>query len=165
MRIIGIDPGTIKMGFGVIETNSDILNTVVYGVISVAARKPIEAKLLHIYNELKTVLDTYNPDAVALEEPFVSENVRSAMSIGRAQAIAFLAASERSLPVYRYSPSQVKLQATNYGGSTKSQVNEIVKLQLGIREKTIPDDAADALAVAICHINQCHINKLTGKNG
>jgi len=160
MRILGIDPGTVKMGFGVVEDKGNNLNALAYGVISVSSKETIEKKLLHIYRELKVIFANYQPDAVALEEPFVSENVRSAMSIGRAQAVAFLAASENNLPIFRYSPSQVKLQATNYGGSSKNQVNEIVRIQLNLREKKIPDDASDALAVAICHLNQMHINNI-----
>ncbi len=130
MRVLGIDPGTVKMGFGIVEETTNQLKAIAYGVISVPAKSLLEKKLLLIYHGLQEILDKYHPEEVALEEPFVSENVRSAMSIGRAQAIAFLAASEKDLPIYRYSPAQVKLQATNYGGSSKEQVAEIVKIQL-----------------------------------
>jgi crossover junction endodeoxyribonuclease RuvC len=161
MRVLGIDPGTVKMGFGIVEETTNQLKAVAYGVISVPARSLLEKKLLLIYRGLQEVIGKYHPEEVALEEPFVSENVRSAMSIGRAQAIAFLAASEKDLPIFRYSPSQVKLQATNYGGSSKEQVAEIVKIQLNLRDSIIAEDATDALAVAICHLNQCHIDKMT----
>jgi crossover junction endodeoxyribonuclease RuvC len=161
MRVLGIDPGTVKMGFGIVEETTNQLKAVAYGVISVPARSLLEKKLLLIYRGLQEVIEKYHPEEVALEEPFVSENVRSAMSIGRAQAIAFLTASEKDLPIFRYSPSQVKLQSTNYGGSSKEQVAEIVKIQLNLRDSKIAVDATDALAVAICHLNQCHINKMT----
>ena len=161
MRVLGIDPGTVKMGFGIVEETTNQLKAIAYGVISVPAKSLIEKKLLLIYRGLQEVLDKYHPEEVALEEPFVSENVRSAMSIGRAQAIAFLAASEKGLPIFRYSPSQVKLQATNYGGSSKEQVGEIVKIQPNLRDSKIAEDATDALAVAICHLNQSHINRMT----
>lgn len=163
MRVIGIDPGTIRLGYGIIEHDAGRLKAVGFGVITSAARKPIENKLCSIHNGLKKVFEQYSPEQVALEEPFVSDNARSALSIGRAQAIAMLAAGERELPIFRYSPAQVKFQVTSYGRSDKQQVNEMVKLQLGLRNQEIPEDAADALAVAICHITQAHLNDLASR--
>jgi crossover junction endodeoxyribonuclease RuvC len=160
MRIIGIDPGTVRMGYGIIEHDAGSLKAVTFGVITSPAKKSIESKLYSLHAGLKKVFNQYKPEQVALEEPFVSDNVRSALSIGRAQAIAMLAAGERNLPIFRYSPAQVKFQVTNYGRSQKEQVNELVKLLLGLRNRDIPEDAADALAVAICHINQVHIESI-----
>ncbi len=165
MLITGIDPGTVALGYGIIEKDADHLNVVSYGVIKTSARSPVETKLRHIFNELSRIFEEYIPAQVALEEPFVSNNVRSAMSIGRAQAVAILAATLKNIPVFRYSPLQVKLQVTSYGASSKSQVNEMVKIHLGIRGRTVPEDAADALAVALCHINQTHLIEMVRKSG
>lgn len=163
MIITGIDPGTVALGYGIIEKNADRLNVISYGVIKTPAKSSVESKLSHIYKELSRIFDEYIPAQVALEEPFVSNNVRVAISIGRAQAIAILTAALRNIPIYRYSPLQVKLQVTSYGASSKSQVNEMVKIQLGIRGSTIAEDAADALAVALCHINQSHLAEMVQK--
>jgi crossover junction endodeoxyribonuclease RuvC len=102
---------------------------------------------------------------VAIEEPFIGRNVRSAFAIGRAQAIAILAAANQGLPIYYYSPAQVKQQITSYGQSDKQQVWEMVKIQLGLPQMPQPEDAADALAVAICHIQQRRLNKWLAERG
>ena len=164
MRIMGIDPGTNILGYGIIDENESGLFPVVYGVIVVATKEKIEDKLFTIYKALKNIIRQYKPEVVAVEEPFVALNVRSALSIGRAQAIAMLTATENKLPIFRYSPRHVKLQVTNYGGSLKNQVNEMVKLQLNLRHDNIEDDASDALAVALCHISQMHFKDLMSKN-
>ena len=107
-----------------------------------------------LYQELNDVLARYLPEEVAVEEPFVAGNARSALALGRAQAVAILAAANKGLPVFRYSPTQVKLQVTSYGNSSKEQVQEMVKIQLGLDKPPKSTDAADALAVAICHLYQ-----------
>lgn len=163
MLVIGIDPGTISTGYGIINQNFGQLKVVSYGVIKAPAKNTLEDKLCCIYKELCHILREFSPSQAALEEPFVSNNVRSALAIGRAQAVAMLAASEMNLPIYRYSPLQVKLQVTNYGASSKIQVNEMVKIQLGIREACIQEDAGDALAVALCHLNQIHLTDFISK--
>ena len=101
----------------------------------------------------------YHPDEVAIEEPFVGQNIRSALAIGRAQAIAILAAANQDLPVYYYSPAQIKQQVSSYGVSDKEQMQEMVKIQLELPQRPESSDAADALAVAICHIQQSRFNQ------
>jgi crossover junction endodeoxyribonuclease RuvC len=113
-----------------------------------------------LYKKLCEVVARYRPDEVAIEEPFVAGNARSALAIGRAQAIAILAAANENLPISRYMPTQVKRQVTTYGGSDKEQVQEMVRLQLGLDQTPQPSDAADALAVAICHLHQKHVERL-----
>jgi len=158
MRVLGIDPGTINLGYGVVDVNGE-MQMVDCGVLKLSSRIPIEDRLCSLYVELGKIVSRNRPDEVAIEEPFMGRNVRSAFSIGRAQAIAILATANQGLPIYYYSPAQVKQQITSYGQSDKQQVWELVKVQLGLRELDEPGDAADALAVAICHIQQSRLNQ------
>jgi crossover junction endodeoxyribonuclease RuvC len=160
MKILGIDPGTVVMGYGVIESEDDEIALVDYGALVGPERSEIGERLSHLYNELQQIIDHHQPDAVAVEQPFISKNVRSALAIGRAQAIALLAAARRNIPTYEYTPAQIKQRVANYGASSKEQIQEMVRLQLGLAEVPQPNDAADALAVAICHLQEMHLNKL-----
>jgi len=164
MKILGIDPGTVVMGYGVIESENDEVTLVDFGAITVRQSTEIGERLNQLYNELLEVIMRHRPDVVAVETPFVSKNVKSAMAIGRAQAIALLAAAKRNIPTYEYAPAKVKQRVTNYGASSKEQVQEMVRLLLGLTEVPQPNDAADALAVAICHVQEMHlINLLAGQ--
>lgn len=165
MKILGIDPGTIVMGYGVIESEDDEFSPVDFGAIKVSEHLPIGERLNRLYHELLKVIKLYKPDAVAVETPFVAKNVRTALAIGRAQAIAILAATEKHVPFYEYSPAQIKRRVANYGASSKEQVQEMVRLQLGLKTVPEPNDAADALAVAICHAQEIHTNNLLTKQG
>ncbi|MEE9201945.1 MAG: crossover junction endodeoxyribonuclease RuvC [Dehalococcoidia bacterium] len=150
MRILGVDPGSVCMGYGVIE--SEPLSLVGFGVLRAPARSPLEARLLTLFLKLEEVFLRYRPAAVAVEEPFVAINPRSALAVGRAQAIALLLTAREGLPVHRYPPAQVRHQVTGYGGGDKLQVQEMVRMLLGLEAAPQPTDAADALAVAICHL-------------
>ncbi len=160
MRILGVDPGTATTGYGVIDSEDDEITLVDYGALVSPARSPIGERLSYIYKGLLEVISRYQPEAVAIEEPFVAKNVRSALAIGRAQAIAILAAASKGIPSYEYTPTQVKQRVANYGASSKEQIQEMVKLQLGLSEIPQPSDAADALAIAICHLREMHVNNL-----
>jgi crossover junction endodeoxyribonuclease RuvC len=103
------------------------------------------------------------PDAIAVEEPFVAKNVKSALAIGRAQAVAILVAANQSIPCFEYTPAQVKQRVSNYGAGSKEQIQEMVRLQLGLEETPQPSDAADALAVALCHIGEIRLNNLLAR--
>jgi crossover junction endodeoxyribonuclease RuvC len=153
MRILGIDPGTINLGYGVVDGEEEI-RMVDCGVVSLSARLPMEKRLRSLYSELGKIITRHKPNEVAIEEPFIGHNVRSAFAIGKAQAIAILAAANKGLPIYYYSPAKIKKQVTSYGQSDKQQVQEMVRVQLGLSEPPQPSDAADALAVAMCHIQQ-----------
>jgi crossover junction endodeoxyribonuclease RuvC len=153
MRILGIDPGTINLGYGVVDGEEEI-RMVDCGVVSLSARLPMEKRLRSLYSELSKIITRHKPNEVAIEEPFIGHNVRSAFAIGKAQAIAILAAANKGLPIYYYSPAKIKKQVTSYGQSDKQQVQEMVRVQLGLSEPPQPSDAADALAVAMCHIQQ-----------
>ena len=126
---------------------------------------PIGERLRRIYNELLEVISRHQPDAVAVEQPFVAKNVRTALAIGRAQAIALLAAANKSIPAFEYTPAQVKQRVANYGAGSKEQIQEMVRLQLGLAEVPQPNDAADALAVAICHAQETHLSNLLAQQG
>ena len=164
MRVLGIDPGTLNLGYGVVDEEEDGMTMVTCGVLSLPSKVPVEQRLSSLYKKLGEIVTRYKPDEVAIEEPFVAGNARSALAIGRAQAIAILAAANENLPIFRYLPTQVKQQVTNYGGSNKEQVQEMVRLQLGLAQPPQPSDAADALAVAICHLHQRHIEQLLARS-
>jgi crossover junction endodeoxyribonuclease RuvC len=163
MKILGIDPGTITMGYGVIETGGDEITLVDYGALNTSTRSPIGERLSYLYNRLLEIISRHQPDAVAVEQPFVSKNVKSALAIGRAQAVAMLAAANSSIPVYEYAPTEVKQRVTDYGASSKEQIQEMVRLQLGLSQVPEPNDAADALAVAICHWREMQLQTLLAR--
>jgi crossover junction endodeoxyribonuclease RuvC len=163
MRILGVDPGTLNMGYGVVDDDGDI-KLVTCGVVSVTSKIPIEQRLHTLYIGICQIISKYNPDEVAVEEPFVATNVRTALAIGRAQAVIILSAVERHLPIFRYSPNIIKQQVTNNGHSSKEQVIEMVKLQLRQLEPLKSNDAADALAIALCHLNISHYQKMINTN-
>jgi crossover junction endodeoxyribonuclease RuvC len=160
MRVLGIDPGTVVIGYGVIDSQQNEMTLVTCGALTCQERSPVGERLNYLYNKLAEVVLRYQPEAVAIEQPFVAKNVRSALAIGRAQAVAMLAASQRNIPTYEYTPRQVKQSVADYGASSKEQVQEMVRLQLGLAQAPQPSDAADALAVAICHLQEMHLKEL-----
>jgi crossover junction endodeoxyribonuclease RuvC len=165
MKILGIDPGTVVMGYGTVEYEGDEVTLVEYGAIKVPEHLQIAPRLSHLYNEILKVIRKQRPDAIAVEQPFVAKNVRTALAIGRAQAIALLAAAVQGIPTFEYTPAQIKQRVANYGASSKEQIQEMVRLQLGLDEVPRPNDAADALAVAICHVHEMHLEKLLAGQG
>ena len=160
MRILGIDPGTVTMGYGVIESNEDEITLIDYGALNCPARSPIGERLSYLYSELSKIVSRYQPDAVAIEQPFLARNVKSALAVGRAQAVAILAAANSGIPCYEYTPTQVKQRVADYGASSKEQIQEMVRLQLGLSQIPQPNDAADALEIAICHSREVHLDSL-----
>ena len=158
MRVLGIDPGTVSLGYGVVDVG-DEMRMVDCGVLRFSSQIPVEERLQCVYRGLSEVIVRHRPSEAAIEEPFVGRNVRSAFRIGRAQAAAILSAVDAGLPVYYYSPARVKQQITSYGRSDKQQVREMVRIQLRLPCAPEPFDATDALAVAICHIQQERANE------
>jgi len=148
------------MGYGVIESREDEITLVDCGALSCSGRSPIGERLSYLYNKLVDIITRYQPDTVAVEQPFMANNAKSALAIGRAQAIAILAAANNGIPTFEYTPTKVKQMVANYGASSKEQIQEMVKLQLGLAQAPQPSDAADALAVAICHLREIHLNNL-----
>jgi len=163
MRVLGIDPGTVSMGYGLIEGEDDGLRMVDCGVLTASNRRPMTERLHKLYKKLQELVALHQPDEVAIEEPFVARNVRSALAIGRAQSLAILAAADKGIPVYTYAPTHVKQAITDYGISGKEQVQQMVQIHLELTQIPQPSDAADALAVALCHFRERHVAKLIAK--
>ena len=151
MRIFGIDPGTDRTGYGCVETDGLRHRIVTCGAISAATRAPFPDKLLTIYTRLTELLRECKPQSVAIENLFHAVNVRSALKLGHARGVAMLAAVEAGVPVTEYTPAEIKRAVVGYGRAEKPQVQHMVKLILGLSSVPTPHDAADALAVAICH--------------
>ncbi len=165
MKILGIDPGTIVMGYGLIECKGSDIALVDYGAINVPDKLKSGERLNYLFNELLKIIRRHKPEVLAIESPFVAKNVKSAMAIGRAQAIALLAAAREKIPTHEYPPAKVKQRVASYGASSKEQVQEMVRLQLGLEEVPQPNDAADALAVALCHVQEMQLNDLLARQG
>ena len=149
--VLGVDPGLTVTGWGVVAADGEALRSLDCGAVATKRSQPQEERLHQIFRELCDVIQRYQPSEVAVEEPFVGENVRSAFAIGSARAVCLLAAAQAGLPVRPYSPAEVKLVVTGYGRSDKTQVQEMVRVQLNLPEAPASADAADALAVALCH--------------
>ena len=160
MRVLGIDPGTFRMGVGVVDSEGDKLQLAHYGVLSPRKADPLPQRLFSLFVELSQVISDYSPSEVAIEEPFAARNIRAAMAIGSAQAVAMVAAAQSGLPVFNYAPRRVKQAVTDHGGSSKEQVQEMVRILLELDSVPDSSDAADALAVAICHVNASQVSHL-----
>jgi crossover junction endodeoxyribonuclease RuvC len=156
MRVLGIDPGTQVMGYGVVEEERGQLRPVGKGTI--APRGELPERLECIYNGLQEVIRTFSPDAVVMESPFYAKNVLSTLKLGQVQGVVVLAANHASLNSCSYTPMEVKAALVGYGRATKAQVREMVKRLLGI-DGALPLDASDALAVAICHIHTAELKE------
>ena len=150
MRILGIDPGTARLGYGVIE-DSPQPSLVTFGCITTPARDSQPKRLLSIYRQLGEVIDSAAPDEVAVERLFFNQNVTTAFAVGEARGVVLLRAAEAGCPVSDYSPLQIKQTLVGYGRADKRQVQTMVSIALALQKPPTPDDAADALAVAICH--------------
>ncbi len=150
MRILGIDPGIGICGFGLIETsgraNAQALD---YGVVTTTVDAPLPQRLKELYDSLVEVFDQTKPEVVSVEKLFFSKNITTGIAVAEARGIVLLVAEQRSIPVYEYSPNEIKKSLTGYGSATKAQMEEMVRLHLGLEKKPKPDDAADALAAAI----------------
>jgi len=151
--IIGIDPGLATVGFGVIRKERDSITPVSYGCIKTSSEKQNPERLLEIYNELNVLFDKYSPCAVAVEKLFFTNNITSAMGVSEARGVIFLSAQQKNIPVIEYTPKQVKQAITGSGNADKKQMQEMIKRLLGLDEIPKPDDAADGLSIALCHIN------------
>lgn len=162
MRVLGIDPGTAITGYGVVEGEGDSLALTAYGAITTPANQPLAQRLQHIYRELQALIAEWHPDSAAVEELFFSKNARTALSVGHARGVALLALTEAGLPIQEYKPAEVKQAVAGYGNAPKQQVQGMVQLLLSLDEIPRPDDAADALAVAICHFHSARWQSLVG---
>jgi len=153
VKIFGIDPGSERTGYGCVETDGSRHRIVVCGAITTPPFATFPEKLLTIHRRLAALIGECRPDCVAIENLFHATNVRSALKLGHARGVAMLAAVEAGLPVAEYTPAEIKRAVVGYGRADKRQVQHMVKLILGLGELPSPHDAADALAVAICHVH------------
>lgn len=151
MKIIGIDPGTGILGFGVVEIHRQKMTMITGGVIKTPAHTPLEERLEEIYDGLTEIIAETKPDVMSIEKLFFAQNVTTAMSVSHARGVAMLAGQKAKLGIAEYTPLQIKQTLTGYGKADKKQVQEMVRIQLGLKEIPKPDDAADALATAITH--------------
>jgi crossover junction endodeoxyribonuclease RuvC len=153
VRIFGIDPGSERTGYGCVETDGRRHHLITCGVVTSAAAESFPERLARIHRELTAHLASCRPDCVAIENLFYATNVRSALKLGHARGVAMLAAVEAGCPVVEYTPAEIKRAVVGYGRAEKQQVQQMVKLLLGLATAPSPHDAADALAVAICHVH------------
>jgi crossover junction endodeoxyribonuclease RuvC len=158
VRIVGIDPGSERTGYGCVETDGRRHRLVTCGAITAAAADAFPARLARIHRELMTILTKTRPDCVAIESVFHAVNARSALKLGHARGVALLAAVEAGCTIVEYTPAEVKRAVVGYGRAEKRQVQQMVKLLLGLAHPPTPYDASDALAVAICHLHSGAFN-------
>ena len=150
MRILGIDPGIGICGFGLIEASSRAsAKALDFGAVTTTVDAPLPSRLKEMYDSLNEVFDQTKPEAVAVEKLFFSKNITTGIAVAEARGVVLLVAEQRGLPIYEYTPNQIKKTLTGYGTANKTQMEEMVKVHLGLEKKPKPDDAADALAVAI----------------
>lgn len=149
--IMGIDPGIAILGFGIVKYQANKFSVIEYGAVTTEAGTPMSQRLKILYNDLSGIIEKHKPDAFAVEELFFNKNIKTALTIGHARGVTVLAAANACVPIYEYTPLQVKQAVVGYGRAEKLQIQQMVKILLNLREIPKPDDVADALAVAICH--------------
>ena len=160
MCILGIDPGTATTGFGLIEETQTGLLTLEYGIISTPANMPMDKRLVILFDRLNELLVKYHPESCAVERLFFRRNVTTAISVGQARGVILLSLSKNNIPIAEYTPMEIKLAVAGYGGAEKKQVQFMVQSILELKNLPKPDDAADALAIAICHLHSKRIMDL-----
>ena len=161
MLAIGIDPGTAITGYGLVRMTEDgDLEIIDYGAVLTSAEQSMPERLRQLYHELNSLLAQHQPDCGAVEKLFFQKNVRTAIAVGQARGVALLSLAENKLPVAEYAPMEIKQAVAGYGGADKNQVQQMVRVLLRLPEIPKPDDAADALAIAICHLHSSHMQNL-----
>jgi crossover junction endodeoxyribonuclease RuvC len=161
MLTIGIDPGTATTGYGLVQEKEDgSLAVVDYGVILTSPEKEMPGRLLDLFQQLQQIILLHRPESGAVEKLYFARNVTTALSVGQARGVILLAFAEAGLPVSEYTPLEVKQAVAGYGGADKNQVQQMVRALLGLKNIPRPDDAADALAVAICQLHSAHWRSL-----
>ena len=159
-RAIGIDPGTARLGYAVVESRGGTLTLVECGCVTTPSSVPMHQRLRSIYDETSSIVERLEPTEMAVEELFFAKNVTTAVAVGQARGVALLVAAQRDLAVSEYKPMQVKQAVHGYGLATKAQVGEMVRVLLRLDAIPTPDDAADAAAIAICHLNTLRVPAL-----
>ena len=165
MRILGIDPGIAIVGYGVVDKEANRYKTVAYDAITTKAHTPLEERLNLVYKGVCEVIDLYKPEAMAIEELFFNNNAKTALTVGQARGVIILAAVQKNVPIFEYTPLQVKQALTGYGRAAKGQIQQMMKSMLCLTEIPKPDDVADALAIAVCHGNSMRFNAIKSFGG
>jgi crossover junction endodeoxyribonuclease RuvC len=165
MLVLGIDPGAATTGWGLVSREGDQLALVDYGTVRTSSDAPLPQRLQVLYQGLGQVISSHQPSAVAVEKLFFNKNVRTAMTVGEARGVALLAVAEAGLPVHEYTPLEVKQSVCGYGRASKEQVQKLVQMLLGLDSIPQPDDAADAIAIAICHIHSSPLQATLAQHG
>ena len=154
MRVLGIDPGSLATGFGVVEEAANRkLRALAWGAIRTTARQPLSERLKRIYDGLSEAMQTWRPDAVSVERVFFADNPQTALTLGHARGVALLTAANAAVPLVEYSALEIKMAVVGYGRAAKSQIQQMVQTLLRLDDAPKPTDAADALAAAICHLH------------
>ena len=151
MRILGIDPGYAIVGYGIIEYRNNRFTTIAYGAITTPAEMDFNHRLKEIYQDMCHLLDVYKPEHMAVEKLFFTTNQKTAIDVAQARGVITLSAQQKNVPIFEYTPLQVKQSVVGYGRAEKKQVQEMTRLILNLEKIPKPDDTADALAMAICH--------------
>ncbi len=158
MRILGIDPGYAIVGTGVVDYIGNKFKTIDYRAVTTEANIPFEIRLKKIYDDISEIIDLYKPDFVSIEELFFNNNAKTAIAVGQARGVIILSAVNKGVPIFEYTPLQIKQAIVGYGRAEKKQVQQMTKALLFLNEIPKPDDVADALALAICHAHSYNPN-------
>ena len=160
MIILGIDPGLIKTGYGLIQIGNNNRKILDFGIISPNRKEKLSTRLRTIYDDISLIIDKFNPNILSIEEVFFGKNVKSALLLGHARGVAMLCAANNNIPVFEYSARKIKQSVTGNGNAHKSQVQYMVMKQFNMKETNCPTDASDALAIGLCHLNQIKLEEL-----
>lgn len=160
MKVLGIDPGVNKTGFGIVEKKGSKLKVLDIGIIQPAKNNKIDKKIFYLHKKLTKICDLYEPEECSIEELFFVKNVKSGIKVGQMRGVAILTMAQKKIPVFNYTPTKIKLAVVGNGNAKKEQVKEMVKLLTGFKtEKKLTYDAYDAVAAAICHLNNRRIKQ------
>ncbi len=163
MIILGVDPGTAITGYGIIQSDGSELGLIDYGAITTPADWPLPRRLVYIYRELGALIERHHLTHAVVEKLFFSKNVRTALSVGQARGVALLAIAQARIEIQEYTPLEIKQAVVGYGRADKHQIQQMVRMLLQLDSVPQPDDAADALAIAICHAHSARMARLTNQ--
>lgn len=164
MITLGVDPGTALLGFGLVRGDDDV-ELMTYGVVETSKAESMPERLKRLYDSVWELIREHEPDVLAIEQLFFSRNVTTALAVGQARGVVLLAAAQHGMDVFEYKPSEVKQTISGYGNADKPQMQEMVRMLLGLPDIPRPDDAADALAVALCHVQMSRLSRRFGIAG
>jgi crossover junction endodeoxyribonuclease RuvC len=164
VRILGIDPGTARLGYAILEIDGNPV-ALDYGIVETRSTADMAHRLLDVHESLQQLISNFRPDVMAVEQLFFARNVTTALTVGQARGVAMLAAAKAGMPVVEYTPAQVKQAVAGYGKAHKHQIQQMVQILLGLDHPPTPDDAADALAIALCHAQSHSFLDRVSQNG